>query len=577
MDSPALSPTAATPPSHDTEAFVAGLLAIVGATHVLTGERETLPFRQGYRHGAGAAVAVVRPGSLLELWRVFRASVESGRVVIMQASNTGLNGGSTPDGDDYGREVVIISTRRIDRIDLLANGEQVLCLPGATLHQLEQKIRPLGREPHSVIGSTTIGASVVGGVCNNSGGALIRRGPAFTQLSLFARVDEAGRASLVNHLGIDLGEDAETILGRLDRGDYSEADIARDPGKLASDPDYAALIRDIQSPIPARFNNDPRLLYEVAGSAGKLCVFAVRLDTFPTAGPSKVFYLGSNDPAELTRIRRDILGTFKTLPVAGEYLHQDAYRAAETYGKDLFLLIKHLGPQRIPQAFRMKSRFDAITARLGLGNNLSDRLLQVVTRLLPNHLPARMNDFRDRYEHHLLLRVDGDGIAEARTYLGSIFPSARGDYFECDDVEAAAAFRHRYTVGGAGVRYRAAHRDRVEDIVSLDLALPRNTLDWRETLPAGAEARIERKIICGHFFCQVFHYDYAVKKGNDWLALEHDIVAHLDGTGIEFPSEHNVGHLYRAKPALADFYRALDPSNTLNPGIGQTSKKRNWA
>jgi D-lactate dehydrogenase (quinone) len=30
-------------------------------------------------------------------------------IVLSQASNTGLTGGSTPDGDDYDRDIVIIS------------------------------------------------------------------------------------------------------------------------------------------------------------------------------------------------------------------------------------------------------------------------------------------------------------------------------------------------------------------------------------------------------------------------------------------------------------------------------------
>jgi D-lactate dehydrogenase len=303
----------------------------------------------------------------------------------------------------------------------------------------------------------------------------------------------------------------------------------------------------------------------------------VRLDTFPSSGPMRVFYIGSNDHMELTNIRRHILGSFDSLPVAGEYLHRDAYRLAETYGKDLYLFLKHIGTEHISAAFAAKSRFDAVATRLGLGGNFSDRILQALAGLLPNHLPPRMNAFRDAYEHHLLLRMDGDGIEEARAYLGSLFPSASGNFFECDEEEAAAAFRHRYAVGGASVRYRAVHADTVENIVALDLALPRNTLDWRETLPPGVEASIDRKIPCGHFFCQVFHYDYAVKKGADWLAIEHRIISHLEGRGIEFPSEHNVGHLYQAKPVLVDFYRSLDPTNALNPGIGQTSKLRNWA
>src|SRR5690606_29857109 len=111
------------------------------------------------------------------------------------------------------------------------------------------------------------------------------------------------------------------------------------------------------------------------------------------------------------------------------------------------------------------------------------------------------------------------------------------------DNEAAAAYRNRYAVGGGAVRYRAVNRDTVENIVALDLALPRNTIDCRETLPVGIEDSIERRIPCGHFFCQVFRYDYVVRKGTDWLAIEHTIVEHLDGRGVEFPSEHNVGHL----------------------------------
>jgi len=559
------------------DALLAQLRSFVGDQYVLTDPRANRRWRKGYRYGEGKVLAVVRPGSLLEQWRVFKACVEAGRIVIMQGANTGLNGGSTPFGDDYDREVVLINTMRINRIDLIRGGEQVLALAGSTLHALEKLIRPLGREPHSVIGSTTIGASVVGGVCNNSGGALIRRGPAFTQLALYASVGADGTVSLVNHLGIELGNDPEEILSRLDDGKYGEGDIWHDTGKLASDPDYSTLIRQVDAPGPARFNNDPRLLYEAAGSAGKLCVFAVRLDTFESSGPSKVFYVGSNDFMELTDIRRHILSSFRTLPVAGEYLHRDAYDIAEKYGKDLYLLIKHAGTERIPTAFALKSRFDAITGALGLGTNLSDKLLQAITGLLPSHLPKRMNDFRDKYQHHLLLRVDGDGIDEARVYLGSIFPSASGDFFEADDEEAAAAFRNRYAIGGGSVRYRAVHADRVENIVALDLALPRNTLDWRETLPEGLEKYIERRIPCGHFMCQVFHYDYAVKKGTDWLDIEHRIIAHLNGRGIEFPSEHNVGHLYTAKPVLADFYRSLDPTNTMNPGIGQTSKLKDWA
>ncbi|MBP6781511.1 MAG: FAD-binding protein, partial [Ottowia sp.] len=190
-------------------ALLTQLRDLVGAQHVLTDEARTRRYRKGYRTGEGRVLAVVAPGTLLEQWRVLQATVAAGRIVIMQAANTGLTGGSTPDGDDYDREVVLISTRRIAGIQLIHGGAQAVCLPGATLDALEQALAPLNREPHSVIGSSCIGASVLGGICNNSGGALVRRGPAYTQLALYARVDEAGQPSLVNHLGIALGDTPE--------------------------------------------------------------------------------------------------------------------------------------------------------------------------------------------------------------------------------------------------------------------------------------------------------------------------------------------------------------------------------
>ncbi|MBO7969909.1 hypothetical protein ACNI17_24355, partial [Escherichia coli] len=43
-----------------------------------------------------------------------------------------------------------------------------------------------------------------------------------------------------------------------------------------------------------------------------------------------------------------------------------------------------------------------------------------------------------------------------------------------------------------------------------------------------------------------------------------------------YPAEHNVGHLYKAPETLQKFYRENDPTNSMNPGIGKTSKRKNW-
>lgn len=549
---------------------------IVGRHFVHTGARGTRRFRRGYRYGDGEVLAAVEPGTLVEQWRVLEACIAADVAIIFQAANTGLTGGSTPFGDGYDRPIVIVSTLRNTRIDLLDHGLQVLCMPGATLDQLEKRLKPLGREPHSVIGSSCIGASVTGGICNNSGGSLVQRGPAYTELSMFAQVDAEGRLHLVNHLGVRLGSKPLEMLNRLDKGDYTPADVDFPQGVQASDIEYKDHVRDIHASTPARFNADPRRHYEASGSAGKIGVFAVRLDTFAVAGEEKVFYIGSRDPAELEAIRRHILAHFQNLPIAGEYMHSDAFRAAQIWGKDLYIFIRIFGTLNVPRAFAAKNWFDGLTERFGLGKTISDHLLQFASRLLPEHLPKRLVDYRDSYPHHLMIRAGDACIAETRNYLASIFPSATGSFIECNEIEGKAAFLNRFTVGSAVVRYRAVHRRTVEDIVALDVALPRDTLDWFETLPRAISDKMMLKIYVGHFLCHVMHQEYLVKKGVDCAALEHELCALLDARNAEYPAEHNVGHLYEAKPALREFYRTLDPTNTFNPGIGKTSKCRHW-
>ena len=227
--------------------------------------------------------------------------------------------------------------------------------------------------------------------------------------------------------------------------------------------------------------------------------------------------------------------------------------------------------------FSLKGSFDAFCARFKFfPHDLSDRLMQFFGSLFPRHLPKRLYDYRKRFEHHLMLRMADDGIEEARAYLHTVFPSAEGSYFECTPNEGTKAFLHRFAAAGAAIRYRAIHRKEVQDIVALDIALPRNGTSWREHLPENLTSKIEHALYYGHFFCQVFHQDYIVKKGFDPTEVEHVMWKILDSRGAEYPAEHNVGHLYFAKQALQSHYKNLDPSNSFNPGIGHTSKCSHW-
>jgi len=557
-------------------ALINELKAIVGASYTITSAAKMEPYSKGFRFGSGDALAVARPANLVEIWKVLQACEKTGVAIIMQAANTGLTGGSTPDGNDYDRPIVIVNTMRINQIQLIDDAKQIIGLPGSTLFGLEETLKPYGREPHSVIGSSCIGASIVGGVCNNSGGALVRRGPAYTELSLFAQIDANGELSLVNNLGIDLGHTPEEILTNLQEQNYKQADIQY-PDKLASDNIYHERVREVDADTPARFNNDGRRLHESAGCAGKLAVFAVRVDTYPIE-KQQVFYVGTNDDQVLETMRRNILTQFKTLPVSGEYLHRDCYAVSKKYGKDTFVVIDKLGSKFIPKLFGIKRTVDRIASNFAfLPNKLSEAIMQWVSLLLPNHLPKRMDEYHEQYQHHWILEMSGEGISEARTYLSEFFKTNEGDYFECTQVEGEKAILHRFVAGGAIGRYKALKGDTVGAMMTVDIALRRNEVKWFEELPKEIDDLIEAKFYYGHLFCHVMHQNYVLKKGVDAKALKQKILDSFDARGAEYPAEHNVGHEYAAKDTLKTFYRKLDPTNTFNPGIGKTSKLKGWA
>lgn len=557
--------------------LISQLTEIVGQQYIITDPAKTESYRSGYRFGTGKALAVVRPATLLEFWSILKACVAHDVIVINQAANTGLTGGSTPSGNDYDRDIVIINAMRIDGIQLINNANQVVCLPGSTLNELENQLKPHGREPHSVIGSSCIGASVIGGICNNSGGALVQRGPAYTEMALYAQLNEQGELELKNHLGIDLGTTPEEILTNLQLHRYQQKDIQQHCGK-GHDHLYCNHVRQVDEDSPARFNADPARHYEASGSAGKLAIFAVRLDTFPLEKETAVFYIGTNQTSVLNDIRRHMLANFEQLPISGEYIHRDAFDVAARYGKDTFWVIKKFGTHWLPKLFALKANVDRLSKKVPfLPHHLSDKFMQLISKGLPEHLPQSLWQFRDRYEHHLIVKMGGKGVQEAKAYLKEYFSnSEKGGYFECNAIETQAAMLHRFAVASAAIRYRAIHEKEVEDIVALDVALRRNDQDWFEQLPPEIDSKISHKLYYGHFMCHVFHQDYIVKKGYDCVALEHEMLKLLDKRGAQYPAEHNVGHLYEAKPELRKFYKMLDPTNSFNPGIGQTTKKKFW-
>ncbi|HSP86414.1 MAG TPA: D-lactate dehydrogenase, partial [Psychrobacter sp.] len=399
--------------SHDLSAVPASLLtdlsAVVGSNHVLTKPSQQQSYVQGAVESTTQAVlAVVIPKTLVALWRVINICAAADVIIIAQAANTGLTGGSTPYGD-YDRAVIVISMQLLNGVYLLNDAKEVIALPAATLQQLESTLAPLGREPHSVLGSSCVGASVIGGICNSSGGMLVQRGPAYTEMALFARCNKKGQFELVNHLGVELGVHPEEMLETLQAGTFDKEFVDTSENKVCTNHHYQHKVRDCDADTPARFNNDPNGLYEASGSAGKVIIFAVRVATFAKPSKEQTFYISTNNADTLTNLRQNWLKSDLKLPVLAEYMHQDYNDITLQYGRDTCLSMRKLPASKIGQLYRLQAKIGYYLNKWHLPKNLPDRVLQLASVFMPTSLPKILAQQSLSYRYHLIIKVANDG------------------------------------------------------------------------------------------------------------------------------------------------------------------------
>ena len=563
--------------------LVPQLESVVGGMQVLT----TFGQQYAYLQGAGEsnpskALAVVIPHDLVQLWRIINLCAQADVIIIAQAANTGLTGGSTPYGS-YDREVVVISMQHLHGVHLLNDASELIALPAASLQQLESILEPLGREPHSVLGSSCVGASVIGGICNNSGGMLVQRGPAYTEMALFARKNKHGQFELINHLDIELGSDPEEMLENLQAGRFSSVNNRTQQAasaRLSCNTHYQTKVRDCDASTPARFNNDPSGLYEASGSAGRVIVFAVRVATFSKPCKERTFYISSNNTEALTKLRQHWLKSDLELPVLAEYMHGDYNQLTMRYGKDTCLSMRKLSAKKIADLYRLRAKVSYYLGKWHLPKTLPDRVLQVVSMFMPASLPKSLQHQALSYRYHLIIKVADDersqNIASASRFLEQHISEYESAVRTCSGEEAQALLVFRSAATAAMFRYYDLNKSNFGEMLSTDIALPRNATDWDEQLPEYLQKQVSKTFYLGHFFCHVLHQDYLLKPAVSLKAFKDELLTFYSQRNIEYPAEHNVGHIYKAKPQLHQFYKKLDPTNSLNPGIGQTTKFKNW-
>jgi D-lactate dehydrogenase len=81
------------------------------------------------------------------------------------------------------------------------------------------------RESHSLLGSFFLNPTVGAGVALGSGGTQLRKGPVYTERVLYVRVNDSGKAELVDTLGL-VSTSQDDLISRLDK---ANSDLRMDP------------------------------------------------------------------------------------------------------------------------------------------------------------------------------------------------------------------------------------------------------------------------------------------------------------------------------------------------------------
>ena len=106
-----------------------------------------------------------------------------------------------------------------------------------------------------------------------------------------------------------------------------------------------------------------------------------------------------------------------------KFIVENSKKIAKKYSKDSFLVIEKLGTKFLPTLFEIKRKVDLLSKYFKfLPNKFSDHLMQFLSKFYPNHLPKRMENFKDKYDHLWIIEMVDDGIKEAKDYFEKYFP-----------------------------------------------------------------------------------------------------------------------------------------------------------
>jgi FAD/FMN-containing dehydrogenase len=157
------------------DAFIAGLSAIVGKQAVLTSEADMAPYLTDWRGNyQGPALAVVRPKSTEEVAAIVQRCRDARTPIVPQGGNTGMVGGSVPNASESPRAIVL-SLQRMTAVRAIDTDNDTITVEAGVILQRVQEVAAQAERlfPLSLAaeGSCTIG----GNLSTNAGGTNVLR------------------------------------------------------------------------------------------------------------------------------------------------------------------------------------------------------------------------------------------------------------------------------------------------------------------------------------------------------------------------------------------------------------------
>jgi len=377
---------------------------------------------------------------------------------------------------------------------------------------------------------------------------------------------------VVNELGIR-ADDIPDLFRKLHSGRLTDGDVDPACRALASDTGYRDRVCRLDCQV-ARFNADTRGP-DPCRSEGKVLILATIHDTFPIPQTTRLHWVACRDLRTAQQLKRDVyLKNASNVPTIIEYMDRSTVDVVDTAGRGIAAAIHTLGMANLGSLWALKLRVQALP--LPLADRICDLAMWYVNSVLPRPLGPELTALSQQWDHHLLVELPeyGNGeLAELEARFAQWVqaqPPGSVEWRACTPKEKDQALVFRFVTAAA---FRTYCVGRGLGGLSLDYSLPKCEL----TAPKVPDPQPQVRMRYSHFGCNVVHEDLAYAAGVDTHAAKHRIKGAVEGMRGRLPAEHGHGTEYTAPPDTQTRWKAMDPTNTMNPGVGGLSYLRGYA